>query len=358
MAAAGPGTHLYLETRKSLEARAEKRGSSLADACKEAASAYGSPEGQQGLRRFLFRYGLVGSLRPASACEEKLAELVTDAAESARVTRTEVLSTLIVFSGAARGSEVLSICGSRPKCSLCRLRKSCRYRQRSPTLRELPESERPRERLILEGEESLSDAELLGIIIQGGTARKTAVDLAKLLLARYDNLRALSTRTIEELCEVRGIGPAKAAKIKAALAIGRRMAEASASDRGEPVHSSESIFRRYHTHLRDLVRETFKVVLLDRKNRVIKDEVVSVGSLSASIVHPREVLSPAVRHSAAAFICVHNHPSGDPKPSSEDLEITRRLHEASKILGVALLDHVIVGDDRYFSFADEGLIKN
>jgi len=358
MASTDTGTHLYLETKKSLEALARKRRCSLTDACKEAEAAYVSHEGQQGLRRFLFRYGLLGSARQTGANEEMLAKLVTDAAEGTSATQPEILSSLMVFSGAARGSGALSICGDRPQCSFCRLRRGCRHCERSPTLKELPETERPRERLILDGEDSLTEAELLGIIIQGGTTNRTAVDLAKVLLARHGGLRALSVLTIEELCEVKGIGRAKAAKIKAALGLGRRRAEEPALDRGEPVHSSECFFRRYHTQLRDSVRENFKVVLLDRKNRVIRDESISVGSLSASIVHPREVLNPAIRHSAAAIICVHNHPSGDPKPSSEDLEITRRLHEACKILGISLLDHIIIGDDRYFSFADEGLIRN
>jgi DNA repair protein RadC len=352
------GTYLYREARKALEARAEELGRPLDAVCQEAGADYGGAEGQQALRRFLHRFGHLSSSRVAKAHEQKIAELVAQAQDGAQAATGEVLSVWALFSGGVPGSEALAVCGEQPQCPKCSLRERCDYPHRAPTIRELPESERPRERLIREGPDALSDAELLGIIIQGGTRKKTAVDLARLLLSQHGSLRAISTRTVEELCETPGIGPAKAAKIQAALTIGKRMAEASALERGEPVQSSEGLFRRYHTALRDSMKEVFKVVLLDRKNRVISDVDVSIGSLSASIVHPREVLNPAIRQSAAAIICVHNHPSGDPKPSGEDIEITRRVHEACKIVGITLLDHIIIGDDRYFSFADEGMIKN
>jgi DNA repair protein RadC len=352
------GTYLYREARKALEARAAELGRPLDAACQEAGADYGGAEGQQAQRRFLRRFGLLSPSRASKADEQRTAELISQAQDGAQATTGEVLAAWALFSGGVPGSQELAVCGEEPRCAQCPLRERCEYPNRAPTIRELPESERPRERLIQEGPDALSDAELLGIIIQAGTRKKTAVDLAKQLLSQHGSLRGISTRTVRELSETPGIGPAKAAKIQAALTIGRRMAESAAFERGEPVQTSESLFRRYHTALRDSMKEVFKVVLLDRKNRVIAEDEVSTGSLSASIVHPREVLNPAIRQSASAIICVHNHPSGDPKPSGEDVEITRRIHDASRIVGIALLDHIIIGDDRYFSFADEGIIKS
>lgn len=351
------GAHLFIEAHEAIELRARESGRSLEAVCMEASADYDSAGNQKPVRRFLFRYGALSATRKTKLNDDRLARLVSQAVEQTGALQARVLSTWMVFSGAVPGVESLAFCHEEPQCEDCPLRPKCRYQERSPTIRELPESERPRERLFREGEDALSDAELLAIIIRDGRPGKTAVDIARMLLHRAGSLRALATRTIAELCEVEGVGPAKAAQIKAALTVGRRMAEAEAFQRGEPVSSSESVFRRYHAQLRDSMREVFKTVLLDRKNRVISDEIVSIGSLSASIVHPREVLNPAVRQSAAAIICVHNHPSGDPQPSKEDLEITKRLREACKVMGISLLDHIIIGDDRYFSFADEGLIK-
>lgn len=220
-----------------------------------------------------------------------------------------------------------------------------------------PEGERPRERLIKHGPSSLSDAEVLAIILRTGdsTTNKSAVDLARTLLAHFGGFRALGRASIPELCETPGIGPAKAAGVAAAIEMGRR----SASEGEGPqttFHSSSDVAQHYFPLMRDLKKEVFTCVLLDGKNRIIKDVTISEGSLTASIVHPREVFNPAVRESAASVLFVHNHPSGDPTPSEEDQAVTRQLVEAGKILGIHVLDHVIIGDGCSTSFADLGMI--
>ncbi len=216
-----------------------------------------------------------------------------------------------------------------------------------------PPDERPRERLVRYGAEALTDGQLLAILLGTGFEGWTALDVGVALLDRHDGLVGLSRLGVREFCEVPGVGPAKAVLIKAALEIGKR-AVAAPLTTGQRVTSSEDVFRHYCPLMRDLRREVFKVVLLDGKNAIIRDVTVSEGSLTLSIVHPREAFVPAVRESAAAVIFVHNHPSGDPEASPEDRALTRRLVSAGEIIGIRVLDHVIIGDRRYVSFADQG----
>ncbi len=173
------------------------------------------------------------------------------------------------------------------------------------------------------------------------------------LLLKLEGLQGLSNRSVEELCRISGIGPAKAAQLKAAIELGKRVLAAPLSS-GMQVASSSDLFRHYYPLLRDLRHEVFKVVLLDAKHAIIRDATISEGSLTVSIVHPREVFNLAVRESAAAVIFVHNHPSGDPSPSEEDRVLTARLVAAGELLGIQVLDHLIVGDGRYTSFSDQG----
>ncbi|GIX46796.1 MAG: UPF0758 protein [Candidatus Tectimicrobiota bacterium] len=198
------------------------------------------------------------------------------------------------------------------------------YHQR---IKDWPEDERPRERLLQYGEASLSDAQLLAIVLRTGdhASGATALDLARRLLSAFGgDLGALSAASVKELCAVSGVGMAKACEVKAALELGRRLV---ARQQGPLVQfrSSREVANYYMPLLADKKREQFQVVLLDRKNRVLRDVVVSQGSLTASIVHPREVFNPAIRDAAAAVICIHNHPSGDPSPSREDRALTARL---------------------------------
>ncbi len=218
-----------------------------------------------------------------------------------------------------------------------------------------PEQERPRELLLSQGPQSLSDAQLLAILLRIGRPDSSAVEVAMDLLTQLDGLRGLANRSLEELCAIPGIGPAKAAQILAAVELGKR-ALAMPLTNGKRIQGSQHIFQHYYPLLRDLRHEVFKAVLLDAKHKLIGDFTVSQGSLTVSIVHPREVFNRAVRESAAAIIFVHNHPSGDPQPSQEDHVLTHRLMTAGEILGIRVLDHIVIGDGKYVCFADEGLL--
>jgi len=207
------------------------------------------------------------------------------------------------------------------------------------------------------GAEALSDAEVLAILLRVGHAStgETALDQARELLRCFGSLRRLDGAPVSRLCRVPGIGPAKAAGIKAALELGKRLG-AEPLRRGAVLRSSRDVYRHYRPRLAGAPRETFWVVLLDVKNRILGEAKVSEGSLSSAVVHPREVFRPAVEESAAAVILVHNHPSGDSTPSAEDVAITRRLREAGDVMGVKVLDHVVIGGDGYTSFVERGLL--
>ena len=222
-------------------------------------------------------------------------------------------------------------------------------------IKDWPEDERPRERLIKYGAESLSDAQLLAIILRIGNKAKSAVDLARTLISKFENFRSMDSLSISELCKEKGIGTAKAAQIKAAFEIGKRMLSSN-SELKKGFTCSDDVISHYIPLMKNLKKEIFKTVLLDSKNKIIRDVTISEGSLTASIVHPREVFNPAIKNSAAAVILVHNHPSGDPSPSREDIEITQRLVKSSEIVGIKVLDHIIIGDGSHFSFLDKKMI--
>lgn len=231
-------------------------------------------------------------------------------------------------------------------------------REYKPTIKDWPEEDRPREILIKHGAEKLSPAQLLAIILRLGESREraSAEDLGKILLNRFGGFRGLDTASISDLCSIKGIGPAKAAQIKAALQIGRRFTQIELKP-GKKYRTSKDIVDHYMPYMRDLKKETFKIILLDGKNKFINDITISEGSLTDSIVHPREVIKEVVKESAAAIILVHNHPSGEPEPSQDDLNLTHRLIQACDLVGIRILDHIILGADKYYSFLDKGLIK-
>lgn len=224
-------------------------------------------------------------------------------------------------------------------------------------IKDWPEAERPREKLLTQGPKVLSDAELLALVLRTGDAasRMSALDHARMLLSRFGSLRELACASAAELCKVKGIGPAKAAELQAVFELARRFGTVSLQQ-GTRYTCSREVFQHFHEKLRDRKKEVFLALLLDSKNRVIREVQVSEGSLTASIVHPREVFAPVVRESASAVLFVHNHPSGDPTPSREDMEITTRLRQAGEIMGVRVLDHIIIGSDDYVSFVDRGLM--
>lgn len=222
-------------------------------------------------------------------------------------------------------------------------------------IREWPENERPRERLIKHGAATLSDAETLAIILRVGNKELTAIDLARKLLHDFGGFRGLDTRSVEEIVEFKGIGTAKAAQIKAAFEIGKRVANEQALER-KVFESSEDVYRLVGPPLRDLSREVFKVLFLTSRNSLLADRILFEGSLTESLVSPREVIKEALNRSAASLVFVHNHPSGNPSPSEEDKRITGLLRKACEAVGISVLDHIIVGNNGYFSFADSGLI--
>lgn len=222
-------------------------------------------------------------------------------------------------------------------------------------IREIPSDERPRERLIHFGAEALNTAELLAILLRTGTEQRSAVGLADFLLSHFSGIRGIAGATVEELAGVHGIGPAKAAQIKAAIEFGRRLVAASPEERPR-IRSPRDVYNLLGPSLRDERREHFVAVLLDTKGGVLRQRTVSVGDLSSSIVHPREVFAEAIRHGAASLIVAHNHPSGDPTPSPEDAAVTRRLVEAGELLGIEVLDHIVLGDNRWVSLKEKGLM--
>ncbi|NLA11311.1 MAG: DNA repair protein RadC [Firmicutes bacterium] len=222
-------------------------------------------------------------------------------------------------------------------------------------IRDLPAEERPREKMKALGAEALSNAELLAILLRTGSDRESALQLAVRLLSQSGGLRNLPGLSLEDMQEIRGVGPAKAAQLKAALEIGRRLATMP-PDQAESITSPQRAAALVMEELRYKKKEHFVILLLNTKNHLLSREEISVGSLSASIVHPREIFKIPLRKSAASIILVHNHPSGDPSPSQEDLEVTRRLVEAGNLLGIAVRDHLVIGDGCYFSFKEKGLL--
>ncbi len=217
-------------------------------------------------------------------------------------------------------------------------------------------TERPRERLLADGPGALGTAELIALLLGAGTRGRPVEQVADALLGEAGGLRGLSARSAEELAALPGVGSARAARVIASVELGRRFATEPLT-RGAAFRSSRDIFRHYHARLRDLTFERFLTVLLDGKHRVLRDLLISQGTLTSSPVHPREVFRPAIRHGAAAIVLVHNHPSGDPSPSADDLEITRRLADVGELVGIRVIDHVVIGDGSYVSLADRGLLR-
>ena len=205
------------------------------------------------------------------------------------------------------------------------------------------------------GAQALGNSELLAILLRTGTAAESALRLAENLLDRAGGLAGLGHATLEEVEQVRGIGEAKAVTLLAALELGRRVDSLAPLDR-TAVRTPDDVAALLLPRFRYESRESFVAVLLSTKNHVLKTPVISVGSLNASIVHPRELFREAINASAAAVIVAHNHPSGDPTPSPEDVSLTRKLVEAGKILDIPVLDHVVLGDGKYVSFKEKGIL--
>ncbi|WP_435164629.1 RadC family protein [Paenibacillus glycanilyticus] len=220
-------------------------------------------------------------------------------------------------------------------------------------LRNVPHEERPRERMMQYGAEALSHTELLAILLRTGTKQESAVHLASKIMKECGSLRNLLDMSMSELTAIKGIGPAKAVQLRAGIELGRRIVR---SGQGEivTVRKPQDAANYVMEELRYLKKEHFVCLFLNTKNHIIARETLSVGTLNASLVHPREVFRAAVKAGSASIICVHNHPSGDPMPSPEDVTLTKRLVEAGELMGIEVLDHLVIGDGRFISLKEHG----
>ncbi|WP_409254365.1 RadC family protein [Bacillus sp. SCS-153A] len=222
-------------------------------------------------------------------------------------------------------------------------------------IRDYPTDERPRERMVQNGASSLSNQELLAIILRTGTKSESVLQLSNRVLTTFEGLRLLKDASLEEIMNIKGIGLAKAVQIMAAVEIGRRIGNLAYDDRYS-IRSPEDGANYVMNDMRFLSQEHFVCLYLNTKNQVLHKQTIFIGSLNASIVHPREVFKEAFRRSAASIICIHNHPSGDPTPSREDIEVTKRLVECGKIIGIEVLDHLIIGEKKYVSLKEKGYL--
>ncbi|MFC7440834.1 RadC family protein [Laceyella putida] len=224
-------------------------------------------------------------------------------------------------------------------------------------LRDVPEEERPRERMVQLGPEHVSNAELIALLLRTGSTGESVMVLAQRVLSKAGGLKGLTRLSLQELMEIHGIGPAKAVQLMAGIELGQRISRMLPEDR-YAIRSPGDAALYVMDELRFQQQEHFICLFLNTKYRVIDKKCIFKGSLNTSVVHPREIFHEAIRSSAAAVICVHNHPSGDPTPSPEDLLVTERLVEAGRLLGIEVVDHLITGDQTYFSMKEKGLIPD
>ncbi|MEH6947664.1 DNA repair protein RadC [Peribacillus asahii] len=222
-------------------------------------------------------------------------------------------------------------------------------------MREYRKEEKPRERFLQDGPESLSNQELFALLLRTGTKEESVLQMANRLMDAFEELRLLKEASIEELTAIKGIGEAKAMQLLAAVELGRRIHRVNNQER-YVIRSPEDGAKYCMEEMRFLTQEHFVCLYLNTKNQVLHKRTIFIGSLNASIVHPREIFKEAFRRSAASIICLHNHPSGDPAPSKEDIEVTKRLVECGKIIGIDLLDHLIIGEHKYVSLKEKGYL--
>lgn len=319
-------------------------------------------------RRWLHRFGMLEKDGETAAVRSAAIAAFGEFTEAAGAPLGELDIVLGVFTGAETSDDPdAAFCLPAPRCEACPISRHCQYSRmlekfdvRPPQQSEgrrlsdafLPE-DLPREKLQRLGPDALTDAELLAILLRTGSGKDHAVELANKVLKRAGSLDRLSRYSIAELTTLPGIGTVKAVTMKAALEIARRVA-ANPITADEQVTSARRVFEQFRGYFLDRQKEYFLCLLLNTKNRIIRQVTISEGTLNQSLVHPREAFQEAIRDSAHAVIFLHNHPSGDPSPSREDRHITRRLVQAGEIVGVRVLDHIIIGKTSFYSFADEG----
>ncbi len=227
------------------------------------------------------------------------------------------------------------------------------------SIKDWPEDERPRERLLRFGANGLSTAQLLAIILRTGDKDKSALELARELLMHFSSVKEIEDASVAEFSKIKGIGSAKIAQLKAAFELGRRFLQGGVDNISQTpsFKNSKEVYNYYRPKFYGLKKERFLCAMLDTKNRVFKEAVVSDGILTSSPVHPREVFRYAIKEAAASVLFVHNHPSGDPSPSKDDIDITERLVKTGRIVGINVLDHIIIGDGKYLSLMEKGYLQ-
>jgi len=223
------------------------------------------------------------------------------------------------------------------------------------TIKDLPTDERPRERLVKYGAEALSNAELLAIILRVGTQQYSAIGMAEHLLSRFEGLKGIASAGIEDLSEIKGLGTAKATQIKAMVELGKRLASSTGPSRAT-IRSPQDAADILMPELRDQPQERFKAIFLNNKTEVLKVRTITIGSMDCSMITPRELFREGLSGNCASVIIAHNHPSGDPMPSKEDIDVSKRLVQAGQMIGIEVLDHVIIGDGRWISLKERGLM--
>jgi DNA repair protein RadC len=224
------------------------------------------------------------------------------------------------------------------------------------TIHDLPRSERPRERLNRLGPNALSSPELLALLVGRGVAGKSAMSIGQELLSRFGSVRGVSEATVEELSTIRGVGLAKAVQLKACFELGKRQLLELDDPELMDIRNPADVAKAIRASIEDKAKEHFKLILLNTRNRITGIFTVSMGTLNASLVHPREVFRKAIQHAASSVVLAHNHPSGNPDPSDDDIALTRRLCEAGRLLGIEVMDHIIVAKDDFVSFKARGIL--
>lgn len=223
------------------------------------------------------------------------------------------------------------------------------------TIKDLPTDERPRERLVKYGPGALSNAELLAIILRVGTQEYSAIGMAEHMLSRFNGLKGIATAGIEDLSRIKGLGTAKASQIQAMVELGKRLAT-SIGDSRMTIRSPQDAADILMPELRDELQEHFKAIYLNVKGEVLKTRTITIGCLDASLITPRELFREGIAANCASVVVAHNHPSGDPSPSKEDIDVTKRLVQAGLMIGIDVLDHVVIGDGRWVSLKERGLM--
>lgn len=304
--------------------------------------------------RMLKRMGILANNCEPAHAQKLTEEFVRVFAEQVSRTPAEISLLLRMLASGMYGIMERGICSSTPDCGRCGITRFCEYYNHTPgdsSLNRIPASKR----FLRGGEGAVTDQELLALILGGNRPSADNLTAAEALLRKFGSLRGIINATFQELSSLCDVSESVAYRLAAAAALHRRVTDEKRITM-PAVRSGKDFFDLFHHKLRDKKKEIFYVILLDQQNRIITEEEISVGTLISAQVHPREVFAPAIKASAAAIAFVHNHPSGESTPSENDINLTKRLCEAGKMLGIRVLDHVIIGDGKYTSFVDEGIL--